>query len=190
MLHPDYQYPPKLITAMTGLLTSEIFDIVLSSRILCGIATKAGMPLYKYVANGILTFVENLLLLQKLSEYHSWYRIFLGEVLLNLPILENSDDFIFDNEILVQAFYFGHRIGEVSSPSKYTRESSSIGFKRSVIYGLGVILTSFKFCLQKFKLARFPIFKENVKKIEIPWSLKTSRCSLSPILPSLTHDCI
>src|SRR3989338_8778751 len=110
MLHPDYQYPPKLITAMAGLITSGVFDVVLGSRILGNMALRGGMPLYKYVANRLLTLIENNMISQKVSEYHTGYRDFSREVLLNLPILENSDDFIFDNEILLQAFYFGYRI--------------------------------------------------------------------------------
>ncbi|OGW75845.1 MAG: glycosyl transferase family 2 [Omnitrophica bacterium RBG_13_46_9] len=165
MLHPDYQYPPKLITAIAGLIVSDMFDIVLGSRILGGMARKGGMPLYKYVSNRLLTFMENLLLGQKISEYHTGYRAFSRKALLGLPILENSNDFIFDNEILAQAVYFGYRIGEITAPSRYTRESSSIGFKRSVIYGVGVIATAIKFILQKLKLARFDIFDKNGRKL-------------------------
>ncbi len=165
MLHPDYQYPPKLITAMAGLVSSGMFDVVLGSRILGGRALSGGMPLYKYICNRLLTFVENLLLGQKISEYHTGYRAFSKEVLLNLPLLENSDDFVFDNEMLVQAVYFGYRIGEITSPSQYTRESSSIGLKRSVIYGFGVLFTSVKFVLQKFKMAKFQIFSKEGKKL-------------------------
>lgn len=158
MLHPDYQYPPKLITAMAGLVSSGMFDIVLGSRILGGMALKGGMPLYKYVANRILTFVENILLGQKLSEYHTGYRAFSKDALSKLPLLENSDDFVFDNEVLAQAVYFGLRIGEITAPSRYTSESSSIGFRRSIAYGTGVIATALKFVLQKSNLAHFRIF--------------------------------
>jgi glycosyltransferase involved in cell wall biosynthesis len=158
MLHPDYQYPPQLITAMAGLITSGMFDIVLGSRILGGMALKGGMPLYKYIANRVLTLTENLLLGQKISEYHTGYRAFSKEALLTLPILENSDDFVFDNQMLVQAVYFGCRIGEITAPSRYTKESSSIGLKRSMIYGLGVIFTALKFVIQRSGIARFPIF--------------------------------
>ncbi|MBM3252550.1 MAG: glycosyltransferase family 2 protein, partial [Candidatus Omnitrophica bacterium] len=138
MLHPDYQYPPKLITAMAGLICSGIFEVVLGSRILSGAALKGGMPLYKYISNRVLTFIENLLLGQKISEYHTGYRAFSREVLKNLPLLENSDDFIFDNQVLAQAIYFGYRIGEITAPSVYTKESSTISFKRSIVYGIGV----------------------------------------------------
>ncbi len=167
MLHPDYQYPPKLITAMAGLITSGMFDVVLGSRILGGMALKGGMPLYKYIANRILTLIENLLLGQKNSEYHTGYRAFSKEVLLTLPILENFDDFVFDNQILVQTIYFNYRIGEITAPSQYTKESSSIGFKKSVTYGFGVIFTIIKFMFQKFKLAKFSIFNKDGKKLQL-----------------------
>ena len=165
MLHPDYQYPPQLITAMAGLITSDIFDIVLGSRILGGMALRGGMPLYKYISNRVLTFVENILLGQKISEYHTGYRAFSRSTLLKLPILENSDDFIFDNQILAQAVYFGQRIGEITAPSQYTQESSSIGLTRSAIYGVAVIFTAIKFVLQKLRMARFPIFDQNGKRL-------------------------
>jgi len=165
MLHPDYQYPPKLITAMAGLITSGMFDIVLGSRILGGMALKGGMPFYKYIANRILTSIDNILLGAKLSEYHTGYRAFAKEVLLNLPFFENSDDFVFDNEILTQAHYFGYRIGEITAPSKYFKEASSINFKRSVVYGFSVLATGFKFVLQKMKIFRFSIFNPDGKKI-------------------------
>lgn len=165
MLHPDYQYPPKLVTAMAALVTSGMFDLVLGSRILGNQAMKGGMPIYKYIANRILTLIENNMIGQKLSEYHTGYRAFSREVLLNLPILENSDDFVFDNEIIVQALYFGYRIGEISSPSVYTTESSSIGFRRSVIYGMGVLWTAFRYILHKWSLARFRIFDKSGRKL-------------------------
>ena len=167
MLHPDYQYPPKLITAMAGLITSGVFDVVLGSRILGNMALRGGMPLYKYVANRLLTLIENNMISQKVSEYHTGYRAFSREVLLNLPILENSDDFIFDNEILLQAFYFGYRIGEISSPSSYTEESSSINFRRSIIYGFNVLATALKYLLCKYSLAKFPIFDKGGRKIAV-----------------------
>ncbi|RKX92594.1 MAG: glycosyltransferase family 2 protein [Spirochaetes bacterium] len=165
MLHPDYQYPPQLITAMAGLISSGMFDIVLGSRILGGMALKGGMPIYKYIANRILTFLENILLRQKFSEYHTGYRAFSKKALLSLPILENSDDFVFDNQILAQAVYFGFRIGEITSPSRYSKEASSIGFTRSIIYGIGVIVTSFKFVLQKFNIAKFSLFDKTGKTL-------------------------
>ncbi len=167
MLHPDYQYPPKLITAMAALITSGMFDIVLGSRILGGKALKGGMPLYKYIANRALTFLENVLLGQKVSEYHSGFRAFSKEALLKLPLSENSDDFVFDNQLLVQAIYFGMRIGEITSPARYTKESSSIGFRTSLIYGCGVVFTSIKFVLQILKLARFSIFDKDGRKLDV-----------------------
>ena len=119
------------------------------------------MPLYKYVSNRILTLLENNIIGEKLSEYHTGYRAFSREVLLNLPMLENSDDFLFDNQMLSQAFYFGYRVGEITCPSQYTKESSSINFRRSVIYGLGVLGTAVQYSLQKNNLGRFPIFDKN-----------------------------
>lgn len=165
MLHPDYQYPPKFVTAMAALLCTGEFDVILGSRVLCGMALKNGMPWYKYASNRILTFLENLMLNYKLSEYHTGYRAFTRKVLLDLPILENSDDFIFDNQIIAQAIYFGYRIGEVSTPCRYNKESSSINFRRSAIYGLGVILTGIEFVLQKSGLTHFKIFDKNGRKI-------------------------
>jgi len=167
MVHPDYQYPPKLITAMAALVTSGVFDVVLGSRILGNMALKNGMPLYKYFSNRILTLLENNMTGQKLSEYHTGYRAFSREALLNLPVLENSDDFIFDNQMLIQAFYFGYRIGEITSPSVYTQESSSINFRRSVLYGFGVLWTALQYILQKRGFARFPIFDRNGKKLTL-----------------------
>jgi len=167
MLHPDYQYPPKLITAIAGLICSGMFDIVLGSRILGGMALKGGMPLYKYISNRILTVIENVFIGQKLSEYHTGYRAFSKESLLNLPILENSDDFVFDNQMIAQAVYFGYRIGEITAPCSYTKESSSISFKRSVVYGFGVIRTALEFFLQNLGMAKFLIFDKNGKKISI-----------------------
>jgi len=167
MLHPDYQYPPKLIHAMAGLLYSDMFDVVLGSRILGGYALKGGMPLYKYISNRLLTFLENLVLNAKFSEYHTGFRAFSKEVLLNLPLLENSDDFLFDNEMLVQAVYFGYKIGEITAPSSYSKDSSSINFRRSIVYGFGVLLTTLKFLLQHLGLATFSIFDPKGKKLLI-----------------------
>ncbi|MBA7709028.1 Undecaprenyl-phosphate 4-deoxy-4-formamido-L-arabinose transferase [subsurface metagenome] len=160
MLHPDYQYSPKLITAMASLISVGEYDVVLASRILGRGALKGGMPLYKYIANRILTFIENIMLGQKLTEYHTGYRAFRSEVLKSIPFLKNSDDFVFDNEILAQITYFGYRIGEISCPTKYFPEASSIGFKGSVKYGLGVLATSLKFVLHKWKIKKFPIFEK------------------------------
>jgi glycosyltransferase involved in cell wall biosynthesis len=147
MLHPDYQYTPKLLVAMGSLIASGQYDIVLGSRILSEGALKGGMPLYKYVANRFLTFFENIMLRKKLSEYHTGYRAFSREVLETLPLNQNSDDFIFDNQMLAQAVYAGFSIGEVSCPTKYFDDASSINFKRSVLYGLGVLKVSVLFRL-------------------------------------------
>jgi glycosyltransferase involved in cell wall biosynthesis len=141
MLHPDYQYSPKLIGAMAWLAGSDEFDVVLGSRIIGNGARSGGMPLYKYIANRILTAFENLLLGIKLSEFHTGYRTFTRQVLETLPLLECSDDFVFDNQMLAQAAMFGFRIGEISCPTRYFAEASSINFSRSVVYGLGVVAT-------------------------------------------------
>ncbi|MDO8662282.1 MAG: glycosyltransferase family 2 protein [Candidatus Omnitrophota bacterium] len=167
MLHPDYQYPPRLITAMAGLVVSGMFDIVLGSRILGGMSLKGGMPLYKYISNRFLTLFENIITGAQLSEYHTGYRAFSREVLLRLPLLENSDDFIFDNQILVQAIRFNYRIGELTAPSRYTKESSSISLKRSIVYGLGVIVTALSLLLEKSNLIKFRIFNPNGRKIDL-----------------------
>src|SRR5512135_334322 len=149
MVHPDYQYSPKLVAAMASMIASGHYDVVLGSRILGGTALKGGMPRYKYVANRFLTLVENLALGVKLSEYHTGFRAFSRTVLETLPLEENSDDFVFDNEMLAQAVYFGFRIGEISCPTRYFEDASSINFKRSVKYGFGVLATAIKYCVDK-----------------------------------------
>jgi glycosyltransferase involved in cell wall biosynthesis len=159
MLHPDYQYTPKLIGAMAWLVASEQFDVVLGSRILGDGALKGGMPLYKYVANRFLTAAENILLGIKLSEYHTGYRAFSRKVLETLPLEENSDDFVFDNQMLAQAAAFDFRIGEISCPTKYFPEASSINFRRSCTYGFGVLGTALKFRAHKWGLTRSPLFE-------------------------------
>lgn len=166
MLHPDYQYPPKLITSMAGLITCGMFDVVLGSRILGNKALAGGMPLYKYIANRLLTLLENNMIGEKLSEYHTGYRAFSKDVLMNLPMLEDSDDFIFDNQMLLQAFYFGYRVAEITCPSAYTKESSSINFSRSVVYGLGVLKTAWQYMLSKHAHVRYPLFDKNGMKIQ------------------------
>src|SRR6201993_1367242 len=166
MLHPDYQYTPLLVTAMASMVAYGVYDIVLGSRIIGGTALRGGMPYYKYVFNRLLTAFENLFLRVKLSEYHTGYRCFSRQVLTELPLIENSDDFVFDNQMLAQCVYFGFRIGEVSCPTKYFKEASSINFRRSVIYGLGVILTTLQFALQRWGLARFAIFSPKGRKLE------------------------
>lgn len=167
MLHPDYQYPPALITPMAGLITSGMFDVVLGSRILGNKALKGGMPLYKYVSNRMLTLLENNIIGEKLSEYHTGYRAFSREVLANLPVMENSDDFLFDNQMLLQAFYFGYRVGEITCPSSYTKESSSINFRRSVVYGFGVLGTAAQYALRKNNIGRSRIFSRDGRKLPV-----------------------
>jgi glycosyltransferase involved in cell wall biosynthesis len=159
MLHPDYQYTPLLVTAMASMVAYGVYDVVLGSRIIGGQALRGGMPLYKYVSNRFLTAFENFFLRVKLSEYHSGYRAFSKEVLQRLPLLENSDDFVFDNQMLAQCVHFGFRIGEVSCPTKYFDEASSINFRRSVQYGLGVLVTTLQFAFQRWGLAKFKIFR-------------------------------
>ncbi len=157
MLHPDYQYEPKLITAIAGMIASGVYGVVLGSRILGGGSAGAlagGMPLWKYVSNRALTALQNLLTGAKLSEYHSGYRAFSREALLALPLLANSDDFLFDNQMLVQAIARGIPIGEISCPTRYRDDSSSIGFARSVRYGLGVVGTSVAYRAWRWRLAR------------------------------------
>ena len=169
MLHPDYQYTPRLVTAIASMIASEQFDVVLASRILGRGALAGGMPLYKYVANRMLTFVQNLLLGQKLSEYHTGYRAWSREVLASLPLTQCSEDFVFDNQVLAQATYFGFRIGEISCPTKYFPEASSINFRRSVVYGLGVLGVSAQFRLQKLGLVDLDLFAGGVRaRLPVP----------------------
>jgi glycosyltransferase involved in cell wall biosynthesis len=149
MLHPDYQYPPQLVTAMAAMITSGDYDLVLASRILGGQALRGGMPLYKYISNRALTFVENLLTGAKLSEYHTGYRAFSRKVLSTLALHENSDDFVFDNQMLLQALAAGFRIGEISCSARYFPEASSIDFRRSVVYGLGVLAAALRYRLSR-----------------------------------------
>jgi glycosyltransferase involved in cell wall biosynthesis len=160
MLHPDYQYTPKLLTAMASIIANGVYPCVLGSRILGGGARKGGMPLYKYIANRFLTLAQNLLMGQKLSEYHTGYRAFSREVLQAVDYHANSDDFIFDNEMLAQIFYAGFEIAEITCPTKYFAEASSINFMRSSIYGLGVLRVSIQYALQKLGLGSFRIFQK------------------------------
>lgn len=159
MVHPDYQYSPELVTSMAGMLAYGVYDVALASRILGIGALQGGMPLYKYISNRFLTFVQNLLLNYKLSEYHTGYRAFSRRVLEGLPIGQNADDFSFDNEMLAQAIFFGYRMGEISCPTKYFKGASSINFAHSVKYGLKVLAISIKFRLQRWNLVKFNIFK-------------------------------
>src|SRR6266436_3926375 len=166
MVHPDYQYTPLLVTALASMVAYGVYDVVLGSRIIGGTALRGGMPLYKYVANRLLTAFENMFLGIKLSEYHTGYRAFSRDVLTRLPLRENSDDFVFDNQMLAQCVYFGFHIGEVSCPTKYFEEASSINFRRSVTYGLGVVGTTLRFALQRAGLANFRIFDAKGRRLE------------------------
>lgn len=158
MLHPDYQYTPLLIESIAYMIVNELYPVVLASRILGNGALKGGMPRYKYFFNRCLTWFQNVMVGQKLSEYHTGYRAFTREVLENIPFMRNSDDFVFDNQMLAQIIYAGYDIGEVTCPTKYFPEASSINFRRSCRYGFGVLRTSFQFRLQKWHLGHFPIF--------------------------------
>jgi len=160
MLHPDYQYTPRLVSAMASMIASEQYDAVMSSRILGNGALAGGMPVHKYVANRGLTLAQNLLMGQKLSEYHTGYRAWSRAVLTRLPLLVCSDDFVFDNQMIAQAMYFGFRIGEISCPTKYFREASSINFRRSVVYGFGVLRTSVQYRASRWRLGRAAIFDD------------------------------
>jgi len=163
MVHPDYQYTPKLIPAMASMIGSGFYHCVLGSRILGGYALKGGMPLWKYIANRFLTLAENVLMGAKLSEYHTGYRGFSRELIAKLPLEKNSDDFVFDNQVLAQILWLGYTIAEISCPTKYFTEASSINFRRSVRYGFGCLSTALKFRLAKLKLLDSALF---------PWSLK------------------
>jgi len=160
MLHPDYQYSPRLVTAMASMIASGHYEVVLASRILGKGALAGGMPMYKYIANRMLTFIENILLGQKLSEYHTGYRAWSRTVLEKLPLLSCSDDFVFDNQMIAQAVHFGFPIGEISCPTKYFDDASSINFRRSVKYGFGVLATALKYRLNKVKLAKSELFSD------------------------------
>jgi glycosyltransferase involved in cell wall biosynthesis len=162
MLHPDYQYTPLLLEAMIYPIARGLFPVMLGSRILGKGALRGGMPMYKYISNRFLTFFQNVMMGQKLAEYHTGYRAFSKEILEKLPLEKNSDDFVFDNEMLGQIAFAGYEIGEVTCPTKYFDDASSINFKRSVKYGLGVLRVSVSFRIQKWGLAKFKIF-ENIK---------------------------
>ena len=159
MVHPDYQYTPRLIPSIAGLIANDLYPVVLASRILGKGALKGGMPVYKYFSNRFLTFVQNLLLNEKLSEYHSGYRAFSRKVLETICFEENSDDFIFDNQMLSQILYFGFEIAEITCPTKYDTTSSSINFRRSAVYGMGVLKTSLCHFLQRNRIANFNLYK-------------------------------
>jgi glycosyltransferase involved in cell wall biosynthesis len=175
MLHPDYQYEPRLVAAMAAMVASGVYDVAIASRILGSGTLKGGMPLYKYVSNRLLTFLQNVLLGAKLSEYHTGYRTFSRKVLEELPLLANSDDFVFDNQMLTQAIAFGYRVGEISCPTKYFPEASSISFRRSVVYGLGVLATSVKYRLWKWGLIKSRLFHASPTLQLLPAYYESSR---------------
>jgi glycosyltransferase involved in cell wall biosynthesis len=158
MLHPDYQYTPRLIESMAYLAAHKVYPVVIGSRILGKGALRGGMPVYKYVFNRMLTLTQNLLMGQKLSEYHTGYRLFTAEVLRNIPFEKNSDDFVIDNQMLAQVCFFGYEVGEVSCPTRYFDEASSINFRRSMVYGWGVLRVALMYRLQKWGILRSPIF--------------------------------
>jgi glycosyltransferase involved in cell wall biosynthesis len=163
MLHPDYQYTPALLTPMVSLIANKVYPVVLGSRILGKGAIKGGMPYYKYFFNRMLTGIQNLLMNQKLSEYHTGYRAYHKDVLLAIPFESNSDDFVFDNELLAQIVFHGFEIGEISCPTRYFEDASSINFSRSVTYGTGVLRVSFQYALQKMGLAKYALFQKGSK---------------------------
>jgi hypothetical protein len=167
MVHPDYQYTPKLVLAMASMIALDVYDVVLGSRIIGGTARAGGMPLYKYVANRFLTAFQNFFSGAKLSEYHTGFRAFSRDTLLALPLLENSDDFVFDNEMLAQCIYHRCRIGEVSCPTKYFPEASSINFRRSVTYGFGVLSTTLKLAFQRWGFAKFRLFSPTGRRVDL-----------------------
>jgi hypothetical protein len=162
MVHPDYQYTPKLIHSMAYLIANDLYEVVLGSRILGKGALKGGMPFYKYMFNRLLTFAQNMLMNQKLSEYHTGFRAFSKNVLTSINFDTNDNDFVFDNEMLTQIFYAGFEIAEITCPTKYFTEGSSINFKRSIKYGLGVLKTSFLYFLAKLGIYKSPIFKKKI----------------------------
>jgi glycosyltransferase involved in cell wall biosynthesis len=161
MLHPDYQYTPKLIHSIASIIAYDVYPVVLASRILGNGALNGGMPKYKYIANRFLTLTQNILMSQKLSEYHSGYRAFSKEVFKKIDVSKNSEDFVFDNQMIAQIFYAGFEIGEVTCPTKYFKEASSINFSRSVTYGLGVLGVSFQYRLAKLGIFKSTIFRLN-----------------------------
>jgi len=183
MVHPDYQYTPRLLPAMASLIAYDVYDVVLGSRILGGRARAGGMPLYKYVANRILTAWQNLMLGAKLSEYHTGYRAFSRRVLETVPLLENADGFVFDNQLLTQCLHFGFRVGEVSCPTKYFAEASSIDVGRSVLYGLGVVKTTIQCVLQRAGVSRFRIFDPNGRRLTPSTGYPDRRVAAGPMSP-------
>lgn len=183
MVHPDFQYTPALIESMVTLIANNIYPVVLGSRMLGRGALKGGMPLYKYIANRLLTRFENTLLNQRLSEYHTGYRAYHRDVLLNIAFHENSNDFVFDNELLAQVFYRGYDIAEVTCPTKYFREASSINFRRSIVYGLGVLRVSLQYFLQKAGIRSYVIFQQPNTVSHITSVKEISRSEKAPVTP-------
>lgn len=173
MLHPDYQYSPRLLTAMAGMIASGHYDAVFASRILGGGALSGGMPRYKYFANRVLTAFQNLMMGGKLSEYHTGYRAWSRDVLVQLPLSACSNDFVFDNQMIAQTMWAGFRLGEISCPTKYFPEASSINFRRSCVYGVGVLQTSIAYRLGRWKLWRSSLFADDAKPL--PHSVPTSQ---------------
>jgi glycosyltransferase involved in cell wall biosynthesis len=182
MVHPDYQYSPRLVGAMAWMLASDEYDVVLASRILGKGARKGGMPAYKYFSNRLLTAFQNMLMGVKLSEFHTGYRAFKRDVLETLPLGENSDDFVFDNQMIAQAVHFGFRLGEISCPTRYFPEASSINFRRSVIYGLGVLGTSIAYRMQALGLRKFGIFDADGSRLD------TARLLDQELVETLDHS--
>jgi len=167
MVHPDYQYTPRLITAMAAMITSGVYHTVLGSRVLGRGALVGGMPLYKYVANRVLTLIQNLCLPQKLAEYHTGYRAYSREALLRLPLEENSNDFVFDNEMVVQLVYFGYEVAEITCPAKYFEDASSINFWRSTQYGFGVLRTTMRYVLARAGLRTHPMLSADGARLSV-----------------------
>ncbi len=167
MVHPDYQYDPRLVPAMAHVIHAGVYDMVLGSRILCGTALAGGMPLVKYVANRFLTAFQNIMIGRKLSEYHTGYRAFSRRLLGTLPLEENSDDFVFDNQIICQAFAFGFRVGEISCPTRYFAEASSISLRRSVVYAFGVMATSIRLRMHMLGWRDERLFGEQGRRLEL-----------------------
>jgi glycosyltransferase involved in cell wall biosynthesis len=184
MVHPDYQYSPRLVLPIAGMIAVGEYDVVIGSRILGNGALQGGMPVYKYISNRFLTLFQNLLMGQKLSEYHTGYRAFSREVLDSLPLEQNTNDFIFDNEMLAQVIFFKFKIGEVSCPTKYFDEASSINFSRSVRYGLGVLVTSVKYRLQKMGFGSFQIFNSRGARLSEPLEVMERADAGSADVPS------
>ncbi|MCD8024010.1 MAG: glycosyltransferase family 2 protein [Candidatus Gastranaerophilales bacterium] len=167
MVHPDYQYTPKLVPAMASMIAFGEYDAVIGSRMLTNSALKGGMPLYKYISNRCLTFFQNIFMGQKLSEYHTGFRAFSKEILLNLPLKECDNDFIFDNEMLALTFYYGYSIGEISCPTKYFPDASSINLKRSIKYGFGVLGVSILYFLARMSIYKSKIFNKNAARLNL-----------------------